>query len=374
MLPAAKPDAPSLADVLKSCLAAVRSEAGVIPLPTVDRAIVVLVDGLGAEALAARAGHARTLAGASTSKSAIVAGFPSTTAAAITSLTTGLRAGEHGIVGYSALDTSHDRVVNQLTGWGAEVDPQQWQPHPTLFERASGSGLAAVAIGPERYRDSGFTHVALRGADYLAGATIDDRVSRAITWLGAAGPGIAYLYVPELDVAAHAKGWTSGEWTAALEGADSALRRLAAALGPRDGMLVTADHGIVDVPPHAHILIDTVPALLHGVRHVAGEPRCLQLHVEPGADVSSVLAAWTESESERSWVASRAEVVASGWFGDVGADVLPRMGDIFVAARKTVAYYDSRTAGSSRNMVGQHGSLSQQELRVPVLRFGAFAA
>lgn len=374
MLPAAKPDAPSLADVLKSCLSVVRSEPGVISLPGVDRAIVVLVDGLGAEALSARAGHARTLAGASTSKSALVAGFPSTTATAITSLTTGMRAGQHGIVGYSALDTTHDRVVNQLTGWGGEVDPQAWQRHPTLFETARASGLAAVAIGPERYRDSGFTHVALRGAEYLAGATIDDRVSRAISWLGASGPGIAYLYVPELDVAAHAKGWTSGEWTSALETADSALRRLSAALGARDGMLVTADHGIVDVPHRSHILIDTIPGLLDGVRHVAGEPRCLQLHLEPGTDTDAVLARWTESESSQSWVASRAEVIESGWYGPVDDGVLPRMGEIFVAARKTVAYYDSRTAGTSRNMVGQHGSLSQPELRVPLLRFGAFAA
>jgi len=374
MLPAAKPDAPSLADVLKSCLDAIRSGSVAISLPAVDRAIVVLVDGLGAEALSARAGHARTLSGAMTAKSAIVAGFPSTTATAITSLTTGLRAGAHGIVGYSALDPARDVVVNQLTGWGQHLDPLEWQTHPTLFERAAADGLAAAAIGPERYRESGFTQVALRGANYLAGATIDDRVSRAIEWLRTSGPGIAYLYIPELDVAAHAKGWTSGEWIAALEVADSALRRLAGALGPRDGMLVTADHGIVDVPHHAHILVDSVPELLDGVRHVAGEPRCLQLHLEPGADADTVRDRWVASESGRSWVATRDEVIDAGWYGPVDDAVRPRMGDIFVAARKNVAYYDSRTAGSARNMVGQHGSLAQTELRVPLLRFGSFAA
>ncbi|NYF10836.1 putative AlkP superfamily pyrophosphatase or phosphodiesterase [Leifsonia sp. AK011] len=360
--------------MLESCLAAVQAGPAVIGLPAVDRAIVVLVDGLGAEALSARAGHARALSGALTSKSAIVAGFPSTTATAITSLTTGLRAGAHGIVGYSALDPARDAVVNQLTGWGPHLDPLDWQRHPTLFERAAADGIAAVAIGPERYRESGFTQVALRGAKYLAGATIDDRVSRAIEWLSTSGPGIAYLYVPELDVAAHAKGWTSGEWTAALEVADSALRRLADSLGPREGMLVTADHGIVDVPHHAHILVDTAPELLEGVRHLAGEPRCLQLHLEPEANASVVFDRWAESESGHSWVATRQEVIDAGWYGPVDDTVRPRMGDIFIAARKSVAYYDSRTAGSSRNMVGQHGSLSQTELRVPLLRFGAFAA
>ena len=334
----------------------------------------MLVDGLGAEALAARAGHARTLASASSAKSVIVSGFPTTTATAITSLTTGLRAGSHGIVGYSALDPAGDRVVNQLTGWGAGVDPAVWQVKPTLFERATESGLSAVAIGPERYRDSGFTRVALRGARYLAGASIEDRVERAREWLASSGPGIAYLYIPELDVAAHAKGWMSGEWTAALELADSALRSLAASLRSRDGMLVTADHGIVDVPHHAHILVDASPGLLDGVRHIAGEPRCLQLHLEPDVDLATVLARWQESESSMAWVASRSDVIESGWFGEVDDAVLPRMGDIFVAARKAVAYYDSRSAGSARGMVGQHGSLSPAELRVPLLRFGAFAS
>jgi hypothetical protein len=50
------------------------------------------------------------------------------------------------------------------------------------------------------------------------------------------------------------------------------------------------------------------------------------------------------------------------------------MGDLFVAARKGIAYYDGRTAGTARRMIGQHGSLSPTELRVPLLRFGAFAA
>jgi glucose/arabinose dehydrogenase len=71
---------------------------------------------------------------------------------------------------------------------------------------------------------------------------------------------------------------------------------------------------------------------------------------------------------------SRDEAVTAGLFGDVDADVAPRIGDIIVAARKAIAYYDSRSAtDSGRLMVGQHGSWSDDEVRVPLLRFGAFA-
>jgi hypothetical protein len=139
-------------------------------------------------------------------------------------------------------------------------------------------------------------------------------------------------------------------------------------------MLLTADHGILDVPQQAHLRIDTAPELLEGVRLVAGEPRCLQLHLEPDADAAAVLERWREAEGARAWVASRDEVIASGWFGPTVTDAArSRMGDVFVAARKRVVYDDPRTASvQSQAMIGQHGSLTDEELTVPLLRFGAF--
>ena len=110
------------------------------------------------------------------------------------------------------------------------------------------------------------------------------------------------------------------------------------------------------------------------VRFIAGEPRCLQLHVEPGTDVSALADRWRDAEGHRAWVATRSEAIEAGWFGDVRPEVLPRIGDILVAARKAIAYYDGRLANPhGRAMVGQHGSWSPAELRVPLLRFGAFA-
>ena len=84
---------------------------------------------------------------------------------------------------------------------------------------------------------------------------------------------------------------------------------------------------------------------------------------------------WREVEGDRAWIATRSEAVDAGWFGPVvHPDVLPRIGDVLVAARKRIAYYDSRDPQrSGQNMVGQHGSLTPEETRVPLLRFGAFA-
>jgi hypothetical protein len=383
MLPAPNRDRISLADVLPSCLAALTGGENRLALQGVGRVVIVLVDGLGVAALRARAGHARTLVEALTPRAVIDSVFPTTTAAALATLATGTMPGQHGLVGYSVLDQANDRVVNQLSGWDDRLSPESWQRSSTVFERAVDAGFSAVAVGPARYRDSGFSRAVLRGVEYRAAASIADRFECATNWMREPGPpGLLYLYIPELDQAAHSFGWESIEWTQRLEVVDAAVRDFAASLRSRagrsgHGMLVTADHGIVDVPARSHVFIDENPALLEGIRHVAGEPRCLQLHFEPGLGASgreAIAERWRSAESERSWVVTRAEAIAAGWFGEVDAEVEPRIGDLLIAARKTVAYYDRRTAtAKSQAVIGQHGSWSPAELQIPLLRFGAFA-
>lgn len=375
MLPAPRIDGPKLADVLRSSLDAVSGRANRLGLAPAGSAVVLLVDGLGAAALKARSGHARTLAGALTACSVIDAGFPTTTAAALATLTTGVAPGQHGLVGYSVLDPAHDRVVNQLSGWDADMDPAAWQTVPTLFESAAAEGADPVVVAPERYRDSGFTHAVLRGARFIGAETVEQRIQCTLDELGSGRRRLVYLYVPELDKAAHAHGVQSDQWIAALEQLDAATGQLVRGLGRRDGLLVTADHGVLDIPSHSHVLFDTDSTLMEGIRHVAGEPRCLQLYFEPDASPARralTVARWREAESGRAWIATRSEAIAAGWFGEVRDEVEPRIGDLLIAARRDVAYYQERSRG--RSMVGQHGSWSPAETRVPLLRFGAFAA
>lgn len=378
MLPATKSHRFSLADIVPSSFLAITNKPNRLSLPPVRKAIVLLVDGLGASALAARSGHARTLAPLLSAGTTIGTRFPSTTAAALATLTTGEPPGVHGLVGYRVLDAANDRVVNQLNGWDSRIDPATWQRVPTLFETARDAGIPSFAIGTERYRSSGFTKAVLRGAQYRSGATIADRFEEARRVLDEIDRGLIYLYVPELDQAGHSAGWQSELWTNALEELDRAVRAFAPTLGRGEGMLLTADHGVLDVPPSSQVLFDSEARLIDGIRFVAGEPRALQLHFEPDASdslKSAVLDAWREIEGSRSWIVSGAEAIASGWFGpQVDPEVVSRIGDIVVAARKGIAYYDSRVTGNSgRSMVGQHGSWSTDELNIPLLRFGAFA-
>lgn len=367
-LPADPPRARSLTGVVPQISAALEGESDWFP--AASSAVVLVVDGLGAHNLSARAGHARFLGRTGGKKDVARTVFPSTTAAALTSLLTGTEPGEHGIVGYRARIPGTDDVLNQLRGWDTDGLPLSFQRATPL---ATASGRPFFAVSKAEYENTGFTIATLAGAEFHG---VDDVTERflAAADLAARTPGsITYLYAPELDGLGHRHGWQSDQWLVGLEKLDAATADFARALAPGVGAVVTADHGMVDVPRHRHVLLQDGDPLLDGVRLIGGEPRMLHLYAEPGA-AQSVWERWREEEASRSWVLSRDEVISSGLLGPVDAEVAPRIGDVVVAARAGIVYYDDRVADkASQKMIGQHGSLTPEERTVPLLRLGAFA-
>ncbi|MET0734130.1 MAG: nucleotide pyrophosphatase/phosphodiesterase family protein [Microbacterium sp.] len=365
-LPAEPPRARSLTGVVPQLFDALDGRSEWFAPAT--SAIVLLVDGLGAANLAARSGHARFLSQIGTKKDVARTVFPSTTATALTGLLTGARAGEHGIVGYRARIPGTDAVLNQLRGWDTDGLPLSWQRAPRLVAQRP-----SFVVSKAQYAGTGFTQAIMGEAEFVAVADLTERAEQAAE-LAARHPGsFVYLYMTELDAAGHKYGWQSEEWITALERVDAAARALGTALAPGTGAVVTGDHGMVDVPRHRQILLSEGDALLDGVDLIGGEPRMLHLYAEPGR-AGAVRDAWEASESGRSWVMSRDEAIAAGLFGPVDDAVRERIGDVLVAARAAIAYYDDREADKApQNMIGQHGSLTNEERVVPLLRLGAIA-
>ncbi len=344
------------------------------PFAPARSAVVFVLDGLGAANLAARRGHARFLSSLSSRSAVARTVFPSTTAAALTSLLTGTDPGVHGIVGYKVRIPGTDEAPNQLHGWDTHgLDPHVWQRAEPLFARAHAEGRPAFVVSRPEYRGTGFTEATLRGAENIGVADLDERVETAAR-LAAEHPGaLVYLYAPDLDSVGHRHGWGSDAWSETLERVDAAAQRFAGALAPGVGAVLTADHGMVDVPAHRRILYGADAAVWDGVTVVGGEPRMLHLYADPGR-AADVRGAWQAAESDRAWVLTRDEAIDAGLFGVVDDAVRPRIGDVLVAARAAVAYYDDRESDkASQRMVGQHGSLTTEERIVPLLRLGAFA-
>ena len=371
----------SLADVLPNCLDRVSGGRGRarVCAPVDARRRRCSSTASGAPRSRRTAGHARTLAARLArrpGRSRSV--FPTTTAAALATLTTGAlprparprrlqRARPRARPGRQPADRLGRRRSTRPTGSACRRSSSRPR------RRAS----RAVAIGPRALPRLRVHRARCCAAPSIARrAPIADRFERGRARRCAApGPRSSTSTCPNSTSRRTRTGWSRRSWIAALE---DARRRASARFVARARPARTACWS----PPTTAWSTCPRDAQRHrrrrrcspGVRHVAGEPRCLQLHLEPGRRRRRRWrSAGARPRAARAWVATRAEAIDAGWFGDVDAEVLPRIGDVLVAARKRVAYYaDPDDRG--RGMVGQHGSLSPgRDWPCPLLRFGAFA-
>ena len=362
----------SLADLVPSLLAGmgVPGMVDVLGVSGPSRACVLLVDGLGWELLREHEADAPFLA--SLAGSAITAGFPSTTATSLAALGTGLPTGEHGLVGYSFADGGE--VLNALRwsryGVASHVDlrdvlvPEQVQPRRTAFELAADAGVAVRLVLPREQKGSGLTRAVLRGGRFQGVLGLGDLVARVAEALRSEERVLCYAYHADLDALGHVYGPGSAAWRWQLRFVDRLAAAVADALPPGAALVVTADHGMVAADDRVDF--DTDDVLRAGVRVLGGEARVR--HVYTSSDVEAVRSRWVERLGERAWIASRAEAVAAGWFGPrVDPHVLPRIGDLVVAAKGSLAVVRSTVEPGMTTFVGHHGSLTEEEQHIPVL-------
>ena len=367
----------SLADVLPSALAVLGVPGApdllglADPLAGVRRVAVLLVDGLGYHLLPLAAPHAPViadvLAGRLGAVRELTAPFPSTTPTSLVSLGTGVAPGVHGILGFTLNVPGTDRVLNHIE-WRDDPDPLQWQPVSTQFERAAAAGVRTTVISRGEFDGSGLSIAAYRGGEYQSAPDVDGLAERMLAELsGADGRSLVYGYHPDLDRIGHRFGVGSPQWRDAITDVDRLLTRLVDGLPADAALVITADHGQVDVPADHRFDLDADPRLRAGLRVVAGEPRVRYLHVRPGAE-ADVLATWRAVLGHAAWIVPRAEAVAAGWFGPVPEEHLQRIGDVVVACHDRYAVLATRTEPAIvAQLVAYHGSATPVEMMIPLL-------
>lgn len=339
------------------------SDRELLGVPRASHVVVVLLDGLGHQQLDARRGHAPFLR--TTESGVITAGFPTTTATSLALFGTGRAAGATGMTGYTAHNPRTGAAAN-LVSWDGADEPESWQREPSLLAAAADAGIAVTTLGKRRFAGSGLTRAALSGGEFVGADPLAHRVDEAIA--RSRRPGLTYLYWGEIDAAGHKHGWQSDPWVGALEEADQELRRLRARLARDAAMVVTADHGMVDVTGAPRWDIGAEPELARGVRLVAGEPRALHLHLDDAAQAAAVADRWSGVLGEHGVPMTRDEAVGAGLFGPLADHVEERIGDVVVAMTGRATVVDSRTqSAQALGLVGVHGSLTDEELQVPLL-------
>jgi hypothetical protein len=336
-------------------------------LPQSSRYVVVLIDGLGWNLLrraVVAAPFFRSLLGGALP---ITSAVPSTTVTSLGSLGTGQPPGQHGLVGYTSRVPSTGEILNGLT-WESDLVPTIYQSKPTFFERASESDVFVTSVALARFQGTGLTEAALRGAAFVPFSDESAEDLRIALIVDAALRGdraVVYAYERELDHYGHVHGCNSVDWLQQLGRIDAMCARLRAALPSQVTLIITGDHGMVDIPSDQRIVAEDDPALMAGVSALAGEARFRQIYVDQELP-SRVADRWRARLGELAWVRTRDEAIDEGWFATIDDQLRERWGHVLVALRGDWAVMTSAFP-REYTLIGMHGSLTPAEMLVPLL-------
>lgn len=331
-----------------------------LPEPVVGaaQAVLLVLDGLGWDQLRERADLAPMLS--SMAGGPITSVAPTTTATALTSITTGLPPAAHEVVGYR-VQVDGQQVLNVLRWRTAEGDARQ-QVVPAHFQaQPVFGGRHPPVVTRTEFASTGFTMAHLPGVR-LHGWRLASSLPVEVAGLLAAGEPFVYAYYDGIDKIAHERGF-GVFYDAELRAADRLVADLAGALGPGASLLVTADHGQVEVgdavlPLSAEVLADT--AL------VSGEGRFRWLHARPNCRARLARSA-EAAFGGVAWVRTVDELDEGGWFGGRLSDAgRGRLGDVALIAHQPVAFADPADTGEL-TLRCRHGSVTRAEMLVPLL-------
>lgn len=346
--------------------------------------VLLLVDGLGAGDLrrwAAGGGRfgPRWAEGGRT----ITTVFPSTTTAALTSLSTGVPPARHGLVGYRQYLPGFGVVgdmlkmsVAGLPGTEQLIGPD-WRPDllsgaPTLFRR----GLRATALTRDRFKGTGFTRILYDGAEFVGYATATDLAHELLALLERPRPpAVVFAYWDELDTIHHLKGPASSFAALELDRLAGLFAHVAGRLSParrrRTRLLVTGDHGQVPASVDGRIELQRHPELLALLdRPLSGDRRAGFLSVRRGRSLE-VRRRLDDLLPPGSRVIGMERALRAGYFGGppYHPEIRERLGDLLVLVPPPhgLTYVPPGQRPPTRHLFGAHGGMEAEEMQVPLL-------
>ena len=326
------------------------------PLVGAEQVVLLVLDGLGWEQLQARPDVAPTITSMAGGPITTVA--PSTTATALTSLTTGSPPAHHGIVGYR-MRVGEVAVLNVLRWTTPEGDARRDVVPEAIQRLEPFAGTKPPVVTRQEFAESGFSRAHLAGSQ-MFGWRYSSSLVTHVGRLVAEGHELIYAYYPGVDTVAHEYGF-GDFYDAELAAADRLVDDLLATLPAGVAVAVVADHGQVHVGER---LVPVTGEVAECTALLSGEGRFRWLHAVRGGE-ERLAAAAREQYGHQAWVRTRDEVVAAGWLGgEPPPDVAARLGDVALVARDPVAFLDPADTGSYE-LQCRHGSLTAAEMLVP---------
>ncbi len=323
----------------------------------------------------------------------ITSQFPSTTAAHVTSLHTGLPVGAHGIWEWNVYDPGVDAVITPLlfsfagdkdrdTLKPAGVDPGGILPQTTLHQSLAALGVTPHVFQHREYTPSTYSDAIFKGAQAHAYNTISEAMVNMKQVLAAAQtPTFSLLYYDKIDSICHTYGPGSEQVEAEIEAAlDMIENRFDKTFAPgaRTLFILTADHGQAATDPQTTIYLNRVPRF-RGIERLlkrnkkgeiipfGGTARDLFLYVpdELLDEAVALLAPGLEGIAD---VVKTRDLIAQGYFGpDLSPKFLSSVGSLVLLPYAGESIYWYEKDHFEYTFRGNHGGLTPEEMLIPLV-------
>lgn len=315
--------------------------------------------------------------------------FPSETAAALTSLHTGVAPARHGLLGWTQYLPDHDLVVQSLpletpdgraaAEFGVEAPDLVADGVTPMYDRLLDAGVHASVLGPEGIPDSAYGHFAFGDAervayDGLAGdGGFDARLRATVERAHARAPAYVYAYLPQVDGAAHEHGTRADEYASTVGEVFRALGRVIGGLDEATAretlLLVSADHGLLDMDTAASVDLLADPRVERAVGRdrrgeplFSGSPRNLALFGRDADAVAALERAMADHAFARLASAPDPTLDRALFGPGTSATFESRRGDLLAVPREVGVWHDRTDV---LDYAALHGGLHPSEMVVP---------
>jgi len=324
----------------------------------------------------------------------LTAQFPSTTAAQLTTLHTGMPVGEHGIFEWYYYEPLLDALIAPLlfsfagtrerdTLKPAGAKPHRLFPNTTLYQRLRKQGVTSTIFQHREYTPSSFGDVIFAGARSLGYKTLPEAlVNLAEALARSTSPSYFVLYNEKIDTISHEYGPNSTQTSAEIQAFLMIMEKifLKALRGSHRKILflLTADHGQSETDPQTTVYLNRQPRFAGLEKFLktdrqgqllvpGGSARDFFLYIQPGL-VEEAQAFLTPRLEGRAEVRKVADLMSEGWFGPLlSPRFCARAGDLVILPYRYESVWWYEKNKYEQKYHGHHGGLTAQEMEIPLL-------
>jgi Type I phosphodiesterase / nucleotide pyrophosphatase len=369
-----------------------RDALGGVETSGVENVVLILCDGLGYKEWQRHKGSG--FFGTMSSKGSvkpITSVFPSTTAAALTTLSTGLTPQEHGLPEwYVYMDEIGEVIVSlPFTRPGefgrdtlvGKLSPRALFDGRTIFHRLGGEGVRCVSLTNRALAHTVYSTLSRSGSavtPYSSGSDLSVSLRRLVE--RARGPSFFYAYWSMVDNIEHAYGPNTDE--AEVEASlishalqEGFLSKLDRGVAKKTLVLVTADHGQLNVVPEETLYMNRFTKL---VRSLSLSPSGRTIPPWGSARDAYMRVDEAKLDEAKSYLEKKLEGIATvlrteeavrgGLFGinRPTRKFLRRVGNLMVLPHGTNTVWYRYWKGDALPVRGHHGGLMKDEMTIPL--------